>query len=586
MKSRTFFSAIAVLAGFILLLGIAGFWGLTAQNPRALLTEGGQITPTAAQFVPRQAPIMVSLLARPDRLWSLRQVLTAPGKRFKAQQEWQALKTTLADLVGWEYDVDVRPWLDEELTFAVTTADLDHDSSNGLQTGYLAVFSCQDGQKAREAIHLLWQQRIASGQTLIFETVSGIPLIYNQKPVDPFLSSLKTESKQPAIKIASLASAVISDRYVLLANHPQVLRQAIATFQAPDVSLAQASTYQASIQALSNNRIGWLYAHVPTLLTWLGLEEPELNRSIPERGRRVDHLFLSFRATLTGLLGNAAIAAAPGTAFKADDGATQESQTPKLLDILPAETRFVTSGKNLSALLSETAQNVGGYSIVQRSLNALLVSLSLPSDLTSSQLWESFSGSYALGLLSGPKPTWILATQIKGDTPFDTFDALAQQQGLTVSHIPFGQQDLTTWTQLSIIPKTPNSPTNLETKVIGVHTQINGYAIFSTSLLGLQQVIQIDKQASLSEQSAFVSLMNSLEQSYEDDGDIAYIDWPRLAPALANRFPWLRVIEQAGQPFTAHLGPILLSGRSNDQSLQEGIVAIKLRETQPRLPDN
>ncbi|MEL6383945.1 MAG: DUF3352 domain-containing protein, partial [Cyanobacteria bacterium J06626_18] len=338
MKSRTFFTAIALISGLIFLAGIAGFWGLTAQNPRTLLTKGGQEIPEAAQFVPRQAPVMVSLLARPDRLWQLRQVLTASSERFQARQEWQSLKAVLTDAVGWEYETDVRPWLGQEAAIAVTTTDLDHDDSNGEQTGYLAVLGCQDGQKAREAIHLLWQKRAISGKKLVFETVSGIPLIYDQPPVNTTFKLPEPTAASP-LTLISLASAVVSDRYVLLANDPQVLRQAIATFQAPDVSLAKESTYRASVATLPANRIGWLYANAPSLSTWLGLENTDAVSPLATDGRRAHHLFMSFRATQAGLLGDTAIAAASGTAFS-DDRDTQRRPI-RALTLMPTTTRFV-----------------------------------------------------------------------------------------------------------------------------------------------------------------------------------------------------------------------------------------------------
>ncbi|NER82698.1 MAG: DUF3352 domain-containing protein, partial [Leptolyngbya sp. SIO1D8] len=545
MKSRTFFSAIALVAGLLILLGVAGFWGLTGQNPRSLMTRGGQPIPAAAQFVPRQAPVMFSLLARPDRLWTLRQMFTSSGERAKARQEWQSLKNTLAEFVGWDYETDVRPWLDEEVAIAVTAIDLDHDASNGLQTGYLAVLSCQDGQKAREATHLLWQKRAISGRNLFFETVSGVPLIYDQKPEKPAFGSLDVFDSA-ALKLESLASAVIGDRYVLLANHPQVLRQAIATFQAPDVSLAQEATYRASINTLPSNRIGWLYANAPTLLTWLGLEEPELVTSLAETGRRANRLFMSFRANPMGLLGDTAIAAAPGTTFEQSNRGKANRRPPtQVLDILPAETLFVTSGRNLSHLLAETADSIGGYRFVQRSLQAFLTALSLPAETGPTPLWDTIQGEYALGLLAGKTPTWILAAQASSDSPFSAIDELAQQQGLNVSHVQLGGQDITAWTQLSLILTSPGRPASLNTKVIGVHTRVKGYEVFATSLPGLQQVLWAKQEPSLSKQPMFAKLLDSLDQPY---GSLAYIDWPRLTPLLFNRFPWLRVIEQAGQP--------------------------------------
>ncbi|MEM9004616.1 MAG: DUF3352 domain-containing protein [Cyanobacteria bacterium P01_F01_bin.86] len=571
MKSRTFFTAIALIAGFIFVAGIAGFWGLTAQNPRALLARGGQEVPTAAQFVPRQAPAMVSLLARPDRLWQLRQIFTSPGERFQARQEWQSLQTTVTDAFGWDYDADVRPWLDQELTIAVTSDDLDHDDSNGQQTGYLVVLSCRDGQKAREAIHLLWQKRAISGKKLVFETISGIPLIYDQKSITTTFENVNRPTLT-SIALESLASAVIGDRYVLLANHPQVLRQAIATFQAPDVSLARESSYRAALQSLSPNRIGWLYANAPTLLSWLGLEDADSLPMAGLDGRRAHHIFVSFRATESGLLGDVALAAAPGTVFETTHATLQ--QPAQVLGLMPEVTRFVISGNDLAHFLSETATNIKGYPVVQRSLDTFWASLPLPTDTVSVTLWDSIQGEYALGMLADTTPSWLLAAQVNTIDPFNSIDDLAQQQGLNISHVSLGDQDIIAWTKLSLVLSNPEGLASLNTQVVGVHTQINGYEVFSTSLSGLQQVLRIDENhPSLMAQPTFAQLADRVNSPYNS---LVYIDWPHLAPNLRNRFPWLRLIEQAGQPLTVHLGPIFTAGQNSNSSLQEGVIAINL----------
>ena len=350
MKSRTFYSAIAVVAGLLVLIGLAGFWGLTAQNPRSLLARGGQAVPTAAQFVPRQAPLMASLLARPDRLWQLRQVLTPSRRRYAARQEWQALQQSLEETLGWRYDTDLRPWLDQEVTFAVTTTDLDRSATNGLQPGYLAVLSCRDAAAAQEALHLLWQQRAATGRSLVFETVSGISLIYDKPPTDGAFQGLEGLSLGTAVG-PNLASAMVGDRYVLLANSPQVLREAIATSQAPDVSLARAANYRAALAKLPPQRIGWLYANVPNLLTWLGLAEGAAPQPIAAAGQAANFLFVSWRAFPAGLLGDTAIAAAPGDAF-GTSSAPLPSALPAL-GLLPPETVFATAGTDLAQRLAD-----------------------------------------------------------------------------------------------------------------------------------------------------------------------------------------------------------------------------------------
>ena len=573
MKSRTFYSAIALFAGLLVLVGGIGFWRLTAQNPRSLISRGGQAIPTAAQFVPRQAPVMASLLARPDRVWQLRQVLTPSNQRYAARQEWQSLKQVLADATGWDYDADVRPWLDEEVTFAVTTIDIDHDPANDLQAGYLAVLSCRDVLAAREALHLLWQQRAATGRNLIFETVSGISLIYDQKPTDAAFKGIEVLSFGNTA-IASLASAIVGDRYVLLANDPQVLRQAISTYQAPDVSLANASNYRKSIETLPPHRIGWFYANVPNLLTWLGLEAAQLPTPVVTEGQKANFLFTSLRAFPAGLIGDTAVAAAPGEIFHSHQ--PKADSVMPALNLLPAETLFATSGHNLSQLVSDIDETIGGYALTQRSLQALLSSLSLPYGKIPVELLSPFQGNYAVGRLAGTTPTWMLVTQLNNNHPFTPVDTFAQNQGINVSHVQFGDHDITIWTRFSITRTSPERSLSLLTQVVGVHTMVNGYEVLSNSLAGLQQVLGNLEKKTLLKQGTFLELTRQLDRPNDV---LAYLNWPALAPVLTKQLPWLRVLEQAGQPLTSHIGQIVLGGYGSSQSLQEGVVAIKLLES-------
>lgn len=573
MKSRTFFSAIAVVAALLFVMGIAGFWGLTANSPRALLTQGGQSVPTAAQFVPRQSPLMVSLLARPDRLWSLRQLLTVPGKRFQAREEWQAVKSSVERWLGWNYETDLQPWLDEELTLAVTQLDLDHNPRNGQQSGYLAVLSCRDGQKAREAIHLLWQKRAISGKTLVFETVSGIALIYDQVP-------LTTPPTLPREKVTNgidtLASAVVADRFILLANHPQVLRQAITTFQAPDVSLAKEASYREAVQQLPSQRIGWVYGNLPTLLPWLGLAPSSLPAPLETDGYRANRIFASLKAAETGLLIDTAIAATPGTTFPLRPRDATAQTLPEALTFLPVETLAAISGQHLSMALAETAENIGAYSVVERSLAAFVKALALPTVATSPELWQNVAGEYALGLVPETVPAWLLATRIVDVPPFKPWDDLVQEQGLTVSHITLADQDITVWTKLSLDMGNSTGVARLGTQVIGVHTTIRDYEVFATSLSALQQAIQAIGTASLLKQPVFTDLIDSIESL---DDTVIYLDWPQLKLSLLTRFPLLKALEQGGQLFTSHIGPLLATGFEGSSSLQQGQLIIRLVES-------
>lgn len=577
MKSRTFYSAIALLAGLVFVAGIVGFWGLTAQNPRTLLTQGGQEQPLAAQFVPRQSPLMLSILARPDRLWQLRQLLTPANQRFAARQEWQSLQQSLETFVGWDYEADVRPWLDEEVTVAVTGADLDHDAGNGLQPGYLAVLSCRDVTAAREALHRLWQQRAAQ-RNLIFETVSGIALISDRPLSTPGLARLAMPESDLALE--TLATAVVSDRYVLVANNAKVLRQAIAAYRAPDVNWAQAAAYREAITTLPSNRVGWVVANIPSLLSWLGIEEPSALRPIQPDGQQVNCLFVSLQALADGLLGNTALATvSPTTSLSSSAPLPNTSSTMTPLMLLPDTTVFATAGQNLSQQLRALNENISGYQITQQAIAALLQSWSMDAPTAPAELATALQGEYALGLLSGNQPDWALITQSQ-TTDLAAVDAFAAHQGITVNQIETDNQPITAWTRLSLEPARNGVPVQLTTEVIAVHTPMQGYEVLATSLAGLQQILQRSNQASLVDQTAFARLAETFTTPSQE---LLYLDWPTLLPALSQQLPWLRALVGAAQPLSSHIGPILISSRPSSSSLKTGAIAIQLRENPAKM---
>ena len=555
------------------MVGVAGFWGLTAQNPKSLITQGGQSQPLAAQFVPRQSPVMVSLLARPDRLWQLRQLLTPASHRAAARQEWQSLQQSLEDLVGWDYEADVRPWLDEEATFAVTAADLDRNRDNGLQPGYLVVLSCRDPDAARAALHLLWQQRAAQGRQLVFETAAGVPLISDQAL--PSVPASRWSSSSD-FTLETLATALVGDRYVLMANDAQVLRQALTTFRAPDVSLARTPDYREAIATLPANRVGWVYANVPSLLTWLGIGDRDSQSPIQPAGQRTNRIFISWQALAEGVRGNVAIAPAPGspTAEAGTTAASASSAPATLLALLPENTLFTTTGPNLSQRLQTLSTNIGGYSFAQSAVRLAFESLSLDPLLAGGDLASHWQGDYALGLLPGSRPDWVLITPSPA-ADLTAVDAAAAAQGLTVSRIPYQGQSITAWTRLALNRASPAASLGLTTQVVAVHAPVQGYEVLATSLAALQQIGPQSSAAPLTDQPAFAQLV---EQFAPLGDNLIYLDWPTIAPSLTQRFPWLRALEVAGQPFTAHIGPVLVSSTSASSALPTGAIAIKLLE--------
>ncbi|HBY77884.1 MAG TPA: hypothetical protein DEG47_12990, partial [Cyanobacteria bacterium UBA11148] len=83
--------------------------------------EGALKTPTAAIFVPKQTPAMVSLLVNPDRLTAFRQLLTPPANRRRSRAELTQLENSLFVNLGLDYRRDIQPWVGDEITLAITS---------------------------------------------------------------------------------------------------------------------------------------------------------------------------------------------------------------------------------------------------------------------------------------------------------------------------------------------------------------------------------------------------------------------------------------------------------------------------------
>ena len=144
MKRRRVIIALVIVTGLVLGL-VLGRGGWAWRRSLTLLEGSRQTTPETLQFVPKQSPLVVSLLTRPDQLAELWLGLAKPRQRPKIKRELARLENLLLAGTGLSYEQDLQPWLGEEATLAVVTADLDQDPDNGFSPGYLVVLSCEDG---------------------------------------------------------------------------------------------------------------------------------------------------------------------------------------------------------------------------------------------------------------------------------------------------------------------------------------------------------------------------------------------------------------------------------------------------------
>ncbi len=612
MKLRSFSSILISVVVGLLVVAAIGFAWLFSQSPLKLLTSGQVVTPAAAIFVPKQAPAMVSLLVNPEQLEQFRLALATPGERRQARAELQQLRQSLLANTGLEYERDVKPWLGQELTLAITTLDIDRDPTNGKQPGYLVALATQDAAQSGEFLQLFWQKRAIAGADLVFEQYNGVKLIYGNtgdttsKPESASKRQSTSPKKdqnlwQPAALLTdpSLATAVVGDRFVLFANHPKVLRDAINNVQAAELNLSNADLYRKALESLPDARIGLSFVNLPGLADWLGSDTLP-----PQAGNRpgtVTPVYKTLAIALklerggllaeTALLGNQTGAIAPSL-----------SQPVGALTYLPASSPLAAGGSNLSRLWSGVEVGTTGYPTIAQLIHQPLKDLQsrwqidLPQDI-----FNWVQDEYAVGLVptangqivappaqkqgkrakNAPKTKvldndWVFVAQrTASDTAkqaIERLDAIAQKQGLSVGPITLGNQTVSAWTRLTAAGGKKNAAPALQADVRGVHTTVGNYEIFATSVAAMEQALQAANQ-SLASSDRFQQAIAPIRQP---NNGYFYLDWQTAQPLLAQRIPLLKVVELAGKPLFTHLRSLTVSSYGSQSNVQRGSMFIKL----------
>ncbi|MFP4578431.1 MAG: DUF3352 domain-containing protein [Coleofasciculus sp.] len=564
MKLRSFFYALTASVVMLLLLAGSGWFWVSAHSPLNLLQEQEVKTPTAAIFVPKQAPAMISLLVNPDRLAALRQVVVEPQKRRGAIAEFKQLENSLLANLGLDYQRDIQPWIDDELTLAVTSLDVDRNPGNAAQPGYLLVFTTNDPEAAQEQVYS--RLAIAEEADLVVESYQGVNLIY-QSPI----SAKEQGSDNPESRLIpdTLTSAIVGDRFVLYANHPKVLRNAINTVQVADLSLAENFDYQQLLQSLTEPRIGLSVVNLPALAAWIS------NQSIPNRESFEASKSLAITLSLTrqGLLAQTAI---PRSKSSPEPITPVLSQPVDALEYIPAQSALVIAGVNLNQFWQQLSSRLE----TDESLSSLLDQgiaqlesrwgIQLPEEIFS---WVE--QDYALSLFprpDQPNPDWIFVAQTaSNDRAIDAIehlDMVAKQQGLNVGELPFGDRTTTAWTKLVTAQTLKNRQDgllSLQAQVRGVHTTVGDYEVFATSIEAMDAALNGVKD-SLVQNLDFQNAIAALPA--QNDGYF-YLNWLESKPLIERQLPIVRVVELIGQPLFNHLRSLTITSYGVNQDVQQ-----------------
>ena len=549
MKVRLVFISIILTVVLLLSTAAGGFYWILQQSPLFLLQNNTSSQSAAAMFVPRQAAMMISMIVNPDQLEVLEQLKIPVGQRRRVHRELNQVKKTLLSDPGLDYGKDIQPWLGSEITLAVTSLDFDRHPENGVQPGYLLVLEAKDPELAKEFLQLSFsRQAIAGTSDLVFETYKGVNLIY-KGPENPGNTTF--------------TSGVVGN-YVLLANHPKVLRGAINNVQVPDLNLKSAPYYQEALRTIEEPRIGIAFFNLPYFSAW------STSTAVPETPETQQMLTLALDLKSQGL-----------TAETALIGVTDPENLPPALvepvgalQYVPSDSILTLAGTDLNGLWEQFQTGLDDSSplsqLVNRSLNNLAkpFALDFPRDIFS---WVE--GEYALSLFphgDTHQLNWIFVTENKSAAKYElgieSLDKLAQERELNESKFPFGDRNITAWTEVKAAPE--EQEIRLNTEIKGVHVREGNYEIFCNNLGALFTVLEGEENSLLS-QETFQDAIASLPT--ENDGYL-YIDWQKGKESFEQKFPPLQVLEFVAQPLFNHLNQLTFVSQGRENSISHGTI--------------
>jgi hypothetical protein len=463
--------------------------------------------------------------------------------------------------------------LGEEITFAVTTSDFDRILSNGQQPGYLIAAAIKRPEKAQAALQSYWQKQASRGVELGFEQFAGVNLIYGNR--DRLALREDPDLEPPS----ALTTAIVGDRFVLFANYPKVMRDALNNLQVPELSLGNSEAYQQALQGLSTPRVGSVFMHLPQLTTWLG-EPTGKELPIASTGATFDHLVMAIQLEAQGVIGETLVLAAADRSIAPPR--PDVSAPVQALQYLPATSTLAASGKNLPQLWAQLKSGLEGYDALKALLFKPLNRLQQQWQVEPENLFGWAQGEYALGRLStraGTSADWIFVTERSptAATAISQLDAMAQARGMSVSSFTVAGQSVTAWTQLSTTAASPQrtgQPPSLavQATVSGVHTSIGNYELFATSLdamaAGLQTVS--DSEDSLLNSDAF---QQSIAPLPVPNGGYFYADAVLLRSWAEQKFA---ARPSPLRPFLEAVRSIAISRYGSRANAARGVVFLRL----------
>jgi len=559
MKIKPVFVGIAVLGILLLLLSLSTVAKVLRASPRSVLT-GVKAQPLAVNLLPKRSPAFISFLVNPNKLGLFTQLAVQPSDRADVRHELDNLKQQIRQNWLLDYERDVKTWLDQEITLAVTDLDLDNQPANGLQSGYLLAFVAKDVDLAKTTIADFWQRLALNGSDLSFEQYQGVSIL-----------STSVINDKPAISGTTLG------KFVLFANDPKVLREVINDLQSPSLALTSLDSYRDRIAQIDTGKIAIAYVNLGELGEEIPKESLLMSLSVDKSGIRA-------KTSLALENSNKLEAKAESLDRKSTKPKSSQKSTANIAKAIPSGSSVII-GNNLGQTL-QSLQNSLSPELQKAITRAILGNTDIQFD-RSTLAWAQ--DDYAIALLPKPNsdPDWLLVAKVKdaknSETAIASLDNLARTK-LTVGEISLKAQPVKVWTKLTAIPNSSNL--SVSGTVVAAHALIPNYIYLSNSLTVLESALTLQDKQAIANSKNFKTITAKLSSDRQTYGYIDKnfdLDWlkTRLPILLPNTDGTNKISQTIGrfplQRILKHLDIISFASTSNKANIENGELFLLLK---------
>ena len=415
MKARPFLAVVLAAVLLLLSLAAAGWWLVLQRSPLQLQHQP-LVSPRAARFVPRQAPLSLYLLTDGQRPEGYARAVAPGRQRRQAADAVAGLRDGAFAAAGLDYPAELASWLGPELGLALLA-----NEPGGAADGWLLSLRSRDADGARRFLQRFWQTRSLAGTDLQISSYRGMGLISGRGAL-------------VGTKPVPIATALVNDDLVLIASGRGVLEQALDVSQIDELNQAASPSFQQALGRLGKGAV-LLTAQAEVLGSWLGMPAQLTGPGA------VQELVASLRPDGRSLALEALLRLAPGAASPPPaPPAAAGDAGPALLAALQGQ--------------SDSLALVQQPSLWPELWQPLLAAVLRVSEGGGDGLLPALVAAADPGplLWSAGSQGWLLGTALDQPDPASLEQGLAAQ-GLTAAPLPVeGDASVMVWTRLEAPP--------------------------------------------------------------------------------------------------------------------------------------